>query len=173
MTHRLGYWKAEDFQKFAFPASEFVLGGVLPREEYHIWILAVRLSELVFSTGRFGWTNDMLELAKRLILRHNILTEETQGLKSCHVTFHNLVHLPDDILRFSSPDNFWCFQFERAVMKYIERSTNKKNIEYTFAKDELRREFLKFHGVDKASQSAVHLQPGSIVSVYNYFWELF
>ena len=26
LTHRLGYWKAEELQKFTFPASECVLG---------------------------------------------------------------------------------------------------------------------------------------------------
>lgn len=27
---RLGYWKAEELQKFAYPASEYILGGLLP-----------------------------------------------------------------------------------------------------------------------------------------------
>ena len=96
--------------------------------------LAARLTELVFGAGRSEWTQAMLELAKRIILRHNILTEETQRLKSCHVTFHNLIHLPDDVVRFSSPDNYWCFQFERSVSKYTEQSTNKKNIELPLPK---------------------------------------
>ena len=69
LTHRLGFWKAEELQKFAFPASECVLGGLLPDEEYHIWILVARLTELVFGAGRYGWTAEMLELACHLILR--------------------------------------------------------------------------------------------------------
>ena len=108
-------------QKFSFPASECVLGGLLPEEEYHIWILVARLTELVFGGGRDGWTQDMLDLARNIILRHNILVEETQGLKSCHVTLHNLFHIVDDIERFSSPDNYWCYQNERAVSTYIQR----------------------------------------------------
>lgn len=115
LTHRLGYWKAEDLQKFAFPASECVPGGLLPGEEYHIWILAVRLTELVFGASRYGWTMEMLELACHLILRHYILTEEVQGLQSWYVTFHNLIHLLEDVERFSSPDNYCCFSFERAM----------------------------------------------------------
>lgn len=144
ISHRMGYWKAEEFQKFAFPASECVLGGIIPDDEYHIWILMVRLTELFFGAGRSGWTKEMIQLAKHLVNKHNINTEELQGLKSCHVTLHNLVHLLEDIDRFSSPDNFWCYSFERAVRKYIENSTNKKNIEQTFANAEARREFLKF-----------------------------
>ena len=83
-----------------------VLGGLLRDEEYHIWILVARLTELIFGAGRDGWTQEMLDLARNLILRHNIFVEETQGLKSCHVTLHNLVHIVDDTERFSSPDNF-------------------------------------------------------------------
>ena len=100
LTHCLGFWKAEELQKFAFPASEYVLGGLLPDEEYHIWILVARLTELVFGAGRYGWTAEMLELAHLLILRHNILVEELQGLKSCKVTVHNLLHLLEDVERF-------------------------------------------------------------------------
>ena len=30
LTKHLGYWKAEDFRKFAYPASEYCLGVLLP-----------------------------------------------------------------------------------------------------------------------------------------------
>ncbi len=166
LTNRLGFWKAEEIHKFVFPASEFVLGGILPDEEYHIWVLIVRLTELVFGAGRSGWTAEMLQLARRLILRHNILTEEVQGLQSCHVTFHNLIHLPDDIERFSSPDNYWCFPFERAVNQYVARSSNKKNIEHTFANSECRREFLKFSSVKRPKEVTVTMfTAGDVVSI--------
>ena len=61
----------------------------------------------------------------------------------CVVTNHNLLHIPEDIKRFSSTDNFWCFPFERAVKKYASRSSNCKHIEVTYARAEARREFLK------------------------------
>lgn len=85
----------------------------------------------------------MLDLARHQVLWHNIFTE-VQGLQSTHMTLHNLIHLLEDIDCFSSPDDCWCFLFERAVKKYIERSSNKKGIEHTFATAEARREFLKF-----------------------------
>lgn len=134
INNRLGFWKAEDFQKFTFPASEFVLGGLLPVEEYHIWILVARLTELVYGhgSGRSGWTHEMLQLAKHLILRHNILTEEVQGLKSCHVTVHNLLHLLDDIKRFSSPDNYCAFlskeQCTNTLKGQLTRRTLSKHL---------------------------------------------
>ena len=85
-----------------------------------------------------------LQLLQRLIWRHNILTEETEGARSCVISLHNLIHLVEDIRRFSSPDNVWCYVYERAVHTYIERSSNMKNLELTFAKAQSRREVLKF-----------------------------
>ena len=73
VTHRIGFWKAEDYQKFTFPASEMVLGGMLLDNHYHVWVLIVRIVELVFSCGRNGWTQDSLKLFKNLIWQHNIL----------------------------------------------------------------------------------------------------
>ena len=72
-----------------------------------------------------------------------ILVEEELGLDQCVVTAHNLEHTTEDIIRFSSPDNYWCEVYERAVSHYIATSSNKKNIELTFAKAEARRELLK------------------------------
>ena len=147
LANRMGFWKAEEFQKFAFPASEMILGSILPDNHYDVWILIVRIVELVFSCGQNGWTQESLKLLENLIWRHNILTEEMEGLHSCVLTVHNLLHLPDDIRCFSSPDNFWCFVFERAVHGYVEMSSNHKNLKLTFAKAECRRELLKklFH----------------------------
>ena len=52
--------------------------------------------------------------------------------------------MPEDIQRFSAPDNFWCFEFERAVKRYVQQSSNKKHIEKSFARRESQREFLNF-----------------------------
>ena len=84
-----------------------MLGGLLPDDHYHTWIGFVRITEMVYKTGRSGWTSDDCELT-RLLWRHNILTEEKEGLKSCVVTLNNLIHLTKDNERFSSPDNYWC-----------------------------------------------------------------
>ena len=89
----------------------------------------------------------------------------TQGLKSCKVTDHNLLHLLEDVERFSSPDNYWCFPFEQVVNKYIEWSSNKKNIEHTFAKAESQREFLKFFREQSQPRDVISdLSAGELVS---------
>ena len=56
---------------------------------------------------------------------------------------HNFIHLTDD-RRFSSADNFWSDVFERAIHTYVEKSSNPKNLELTFAKAESRQELFKF-----------------------------
>ena len=60
------------------------------------------------------------------------------GVNACVINLHNLTHLPEDIERFSAPDNFWCFEFEfeRAVKRYVQQSSNKKHIEKSFARRE-------------------------------------
>ena len=72
------------------------------------------------------------------------MTEEVQGEKYCTISLHSLIHMVDDIKRFSSPDNYWCYTFERAVHNYVEKTSNKKHLELTFARSECRREVLKF-----------------------------
>jgi len=43
IDHRMVYWKAEDYRKFTYPASECVL-GVLPEQHYHAWFTLLNLS---------------------------------------------------------------------------------------------------------------------------------
>ena len=131
--------------------SEYILDGLLPDEHYLVWITLVRITELAYNIGRKGFTVNDREVLNKLIARHNILTEETEGKKSCVVTLHNLIHLSEDIERFASPDNFWCYAFERAVKGYTQRPSNAKNLEHTFARAESRKEFLRFRCMDKES----------------------
>ena len=148
-TH-VNSWKAEEFQKFAFPAMEVVLSGLLDEREFHIFQLLARMVELVFNK-RKEWDHDDVILFGKLAKRFNILIEENVGLHACVVTAHNLIHVEDDVFRFSLPDNYWCFAFERAVKKYISIPNNRKNIECSFAKREQRREFLKSLNVEEES----------------------
>lgn len=140
----MGYWKAEEFQKLAYPASEFVFNGLLDGEEYKVWAPVPRMVEFVFNAGRDGWTDDMIQKFQRLSWRYCILVEEHFGTQACVINLHNLVHFHEDISRFSAPDNYWCTQFERAVSRYVQQSSNRKHLEKTFARKESQREFLKF-----------------------------
>ena len=62
INRRMGFWKAEEYQKFTFPASELILDGVIPEENYQAWILIVHITELIFNTCRSGWTSESVEM---------------------------------------------------------------------------------------------------------------
>lgn len=150
---RMGFWKAEEFQKFAYPISEVLLGGLLTNEHFEAWECLPRIVEFLYCQGRNAWTVDSAAVFQQIVLRYNILLEESQGLRACHVVNHNLIHIHEDVLNFGAPDNYWCYNFERAVQRYVTISNNHKNIEVTFARTELRREILKVRSSLKMQES--------------------
>ena len=144
---------------------EFVLNGLLDQGEFHIFQLMARMVELVFNK-RKEWDHDDVLLFGKLAKRFNVLIEENVGLHACVVTAHNLIHVEDDVFRFSLPDNYWCFAFERAVKKYVSIPNNGKNIECSFSKREQRREILKFLNVQE--ESVPHAERIDLDKVYNF-----
>lgn len=60
---------------------------------------------------------------------HAIRFEECNGIEHCSENLKYSLHLPSDIIRHSSPDN-WCFVFERLVRYYKK---NQKNLCKTYA----------------------------------------
>ena len=119
------------------------MGGFIPEEHFEAWECLSRIVEYLYCQGRNGSTIDSTAIFHEAVVRYNILIEKSQGLTRCHVVNHNLTHISEDVLNFGSLDNFWCYNFERAVGRYIAISTNYKNLEITFARAELRREILK------------------------------
>lgn len=164
-VNRIGFWKAEDYQKFAFPASELVLGGILNDQDYEVWETLPRIVEFLYYQGRNGWNVTSAMVFKDMCFRYNILLEERYGLSSCHLVNHLITHVHEDVMNFGSPDNFWCYDFERAVARYISISNNHKNIELTFARAELRREILKVRE-SMSSKSNEDLSVGPVLTQY-------
>lgn len=118
----------------AFPISEFVFEGLLSVSDAEVWAPLPRMMELIFNCGLTGWTLEMIENFRRLCWRYCILVEETYGDSECVVTLHSVTHVTEDIMRFGSPDNYWCFQYERAVGRYVKQASNKRGVEKTFAR---------------------------------------
>ena len=138
------YFAAGEFQKFGFPASENVLEGLLNPSDAEVWAPLPRIVESIFNSGLInGWSKEMIDNFEYLCWRYCILVEEAYGIPECLITLHTLTHVPEDIRRFSSPDNYWCYQYERAVGRYVKQTSNKKAIEKTFARKESQREFIK------------------------------
>ena len=78
----MGFWKAEEFQKFAYPISEVFSVGLLSDEHCEAWECLARLVE--FCTVK-AETDGQLTAAifQEIVQRYNILVEESQGLNSC------------------------------------------------------------------------------------------
>jgi hypothetical protein len=86
-------------------------------KEYHIIWLTARIVELIFNF-RDGLDEESLNILHRLCLRRLVLLEEWVVPEQCVITCHNTIHIRDDILRFGHSDNYWCFPFERTIMRY-------------------------------------------------------
>ena len=140
----LNYWKAEGFQKFFFPMLEYIVEGKMENlTELEIVCSVSRFVELHFTSGRHGWSDEMIEMHRKLAQRINVKIEETQGLDMCTVSVHNMLHVHEDIINFSATANYPCAVFERTAKYYIKRSNNCKGVEARFAKAKARGEFLK------------------------------
>ena len=135
---------AEEFSKFAFPASEVVFEGLLTTTSVkEQWSCLARIVEFIQNHVRNGWTEDDAQTFHEMAVRYGALLEENRGPSACPIILHNLLHFKDDIKNFSGLDNYSCWTKERAVKRYINQSSNCKNIECTFASSESRRESLK------------------------------
>ena len=123
--NRTCFWKAEDWQKFAFPASELVLGGIINDQDYEAWETLPRIVEFLYYQGRNGWNLDSAIVFKDMCLRYNILLEERYGLSSCHLVNHLLTHIHEDAMSFGSPDNLlvlWFWEGCSKVHLHIKQS---------------------------------------------------
>ena len=63
------FWKAEEFQKFMYPAAECALAGIIPDNNYHLVQTLSRLTEMTFSM-RDRFDENMLHLYNSLIHRY-------------------------------------------------------------------------------------------------------
>lgn len=48
----------------------------------------------------------MIENFKWLCWKYCIFVEEAYGDLECVITLHSLTHVPEDVMRFGSPDNY-------------------------------------------------------------------
>ena len=74
--HKLGFWKSEEFSKFAIVAP-YVLHNRIPRAAYKCFVLLTKIHHLVFSKHlrMNGWTNDHTEQLEHLLWKHAIQYE--------------------------------------------------------------------------------------------------
>jgi hypothetical protein len=132
--HRLGHWKSEEFTKFATVAP-YVLHSLIPKPAYECFLLLTRIHQLIFSKQLRieGWTAADCNLLASLLWRHAILYERLYVLSACTESVDYSHHLPDDLHRHSTPDNYWCYLYERLVRHYKQQTTNQKQLCKTYS----------------------------------------
>ena len=132
--HHLGHWKTKEFMKF-IKVAPYVLHTVAPKDRYYSFYLLHRICQLLLSMVMRveGWRKEDIDLLNKLLWLHAIQFEQCYGVACCSENLEYSLHLPSDIYRHSSPDNYWCFVYERLVRFYKLQTTNQKTLCKTFA----------------------------------------
>ena len=129
----LGHWKSEEFSKFILVAP-VVLRELIPKKAYECMCLLTEVYHLIFSERMRiqGWTREHCEYLRHLLWRHAVMYEELYGLSACTENVEYSLHMPDDIIRHSTLDNYWCYLYERQVRYYKRQTTNNKSLCKTY-----------------------------------------
>ena len=116
---KLGHWKFEEFSKFILVAP-VVLSEVIPRRSYDCFCFLHEIYQLIFceSMRILGWITDHCTYLEHLLWKHAIMYKELYGLAACTENVEYSFHMPEDVRRHSTPDNYWCFMYERLVRYY-------------------------------------------------------
>uniref|UniRef100_A0A7M5XBD8 Uncharacterized protein n=1 Tax=Clytia hemisphaerica TaxID=252671 RepID=A0A7M5XBD8_9CNID len=146
-------WTAEEWKTFSYPVAELVLADSnLDAVEYHLVWLTARIVELLFH-HRAGLKRHEVETLNKICWRRLIFLEEEIGKEQCVITAHNSLHIGENLERFGHCDNTWCWGPERVVKRYKDIPTNFKNIEASYAKQEIKREIL---AIEKKNRRITH-----------------
>lgn len=108
-------------------------------------MIACALTKMLYSARlrNFGWNQSNISRLKALAWSHAIAAEECYGADFCTENLEYSTHLADEIFRHSSPDNYSCELYERAIRGHKQQKNNAKGLEKTFTERENIRHFLK------------------------------
>ena len=122
-----------------------VLAENIPCRAYDLHMLLCNMVALLYnkSVQLSGWSNVDVEALETLTWAHAVAAEEYYGLHICTENLEYSTHLCDDVKRHSSPDNYSCEVFERAIRVHKQQTHNAKGIERTLAERENIRLFLR------------------------------
>ena len=115
-----------------------VLAERIPSRAYDVHMLLCNMVRLLYnmSLQSLGWSAADVSALENLAWAHAIAAEEFYGLHICTENLKYSTHLCEDVKRHSSPDNYSCEGFERAIRIHKQQTHNAKGIERTFAERE-------------------------------------
>lgn len=112
-----------------------VLAESIPSRAYDVHMLLCNMVRLLYnkSLQSLGWSGADVNALVNLAWAHVIAAEEFYGLHICTENLEYSTHLCEDVKRHSSPDNYSCEGFGRAIRNHKRQTHNAKGIEMTFA----------------------------------------
>ena len=122
-----------------------VLAETIPSRAYDVHMLLCNIVGLLYNKAIKvqGWSDEDIKTLDSLTWAHAIAAEEYYGLGICTENLEYSTHLSQDVKRHSSPDNYSCEVFERAIRTHKQQTHNAKGIEKTFAERENIRLFIR------------------------------
>ncbi|GAQ92479.1 hypothetical protein KFL_010240020 [Klebsormidium nitens] len=135
---KLGYWKAEEFEKFARVCGEVVYAGCIDAEGFVITSLVCKIEQLVHLAHRLGWSQERKLLFEALCLAVFVRMEEYLGTKQRPLAHDLGRHSVEDIKTHGSLTAFWVWAQERYVRRLVRTPTNGRQMAKTYAKREHR-----------------------------------
>ena len=105
--------KDEEFSKFIQVALVVLCGLYL--KAYTCFCFLSEKHNLVFSKRLWieGWNEDHCTYFKPLLSSHAILYEELYSIKAWTENVEYSLHMPEDVNRHSTMDNYWCYLYEQ------------------------------------------------------------
>lgn len=135
-------FKATEFRQFLLYTGPVILENYIP-QNYLIHFITLHCAIRILSHEEDCLSNNDYA---RSLLRYFVENCKTlYGEKILIYNFHNLIHLPDDVLKFGHLDSFSAFPFENYL--YILKKKLKKlvNLYSKYIKESLSRIYAALH----------------------------
>ena len=141
----LDRWKATEFRQFLLYTGPIVLKDVLPTCFYkHFLTLSVAVSILLNSVDHVR--NSHVHYAQELLCFFTNQAKNLYGETFCVYNVHNLIHLPDDVIKFQCSLNDICaFPFENQLQSVKKMVNSPQNPIAQCAKRIAERNACKAH----------------------------
>ena len=130
-----------------------VLAGKIHSKSYDILVLCSEISNMLYSKNlkMKGWEEHHISYLDKLLWTHAIKAEEFYGTSICTENLEYSTHVTSDIFRHSSPDNYSCDLYERAIRTIKVQKHNSKSIEPTYVEWETIRQFIQCYELKHGS----------------------
>jgi hypothetical protein len=121
--HSLAFWKASELRLFLLYAGIVVLNGIIPKRNYINFLnLCIPLRLMLTPNQEQNIGN-----ARSMLLNFVDSSRRIYGNSFVSYNVHNIIHLPDDYMKWGPLSNVSCFPFESYLGAYIKGRLSGRN----------------------------------------------